>query len=89
MELLSKRRNPEHEKLYAKYYELKETPVRGITLIHKQEAIEAAKKNSGYFALVSNAVKDPLDALGIYRSKDVTKHLNKGKLQYLLNNIET
>jgi len=71
MELLFKKRNPEHEKLYAKYYELKETPVRGITLIHKQEVIEAVKKNSGYFALVSNAVKDPLEALGIYRSKDV------------------
>ena len=71
MELLSKKRNPEHEKLYAKYYELKETPVRGITLIHKQEVIDAVKKNSGYFALLSNTVKNPLDALGIYRSKDV------------------
>lgn len=57
MELLSKKRNPEHEKPYAKYYEIKETLVRGMTLIHKQEAIDA--------------VKDPIEALGIYRSKDV------------------
>jgi transposase len=71
MELLSKKRNPEHEKLYAKYYEIKETPVRGITLIHKQEAIVTVKKNYGYFTLVSNSVKNPLGALEIYRSKDV------------------
>lgn len=73
MELLSKKRIQEHEKLYAKYYEIKETPVRGITLIHKQEAIDAVKKHYGYFALVSNAVKDPLEALDIYRSKDVVE----------------
>lgn len=63
MELMSKKRNPHHERLYSKYYEIKETPVRGITLIHKQEAIETVKKNFGYFTLVSNAVKNPLDAL--------------------------
>lgn len=70
-ELLSSKKNSEHEKLYAKYYEVKETPVRGISLNPKQEAIEAAEKNYGYFALLSNGVKDPLDALDIYRSKDM------------------
>jgi transposase len=70
-ELLSGKRNPEHEKQYMKYYEVKETPIRGISLIPKQEAIDAADKNYGYFALLSNGVKDPLDALDIYRSKDM------------------
>jgi transposase len=70
-ELLSGKKNPEHEKLYAKYYEVKETPVRGVSLVPKPEAIEAAEKNYGYFALISNGVKDPLDALDIYRSKDM------------------
>jgi transposase len=70
-ELLSGKKNPEHEKQYMKYYEVKETPVRGISLIPKQEAIDAAEKNYGYFALLSNGVKDPLDALDIYRSKDM------------------
>jgi transposase len=70
-ELLSGKKNPEHEKQYMKYYEVKETPVRGISLTPKQEAIDAAEKNYGYFALLSNGVKDPLDALDIYRSKDM------------------
>ncbi len=70
-ELLSGNRKPEHEKLYARYYEIKETPIRGITLIAKQEAIDAIEKGYGYFALFSNGVKDPLKALDIYRSKDI------------------
>ncbi|NDL68876.1 IS1634 family transposase [Anaerotalea alkaliphila] len=70
-ELASGKRIPEHEKSYAKYYEIKQTPVRGITFTPKQDAIDEAEKNYGYFALISNGVKDPLDALEVYRSKDM------------------
>jgi|WetSurMetagenome_2_1015567.scaffolds.fasta_scaffold73804_2 hypothetical protein len=70
-ELNSDNRNPEHEKLYAKYYEIRETPVKGISLVPRQEAIDAVEKYYGYFSLLSNGVKDPLDALEIYRSKDM------------------
>lgn len=70
-ELMSGKRNLEHEKLYTKYYEIKETLVRGISLTPKQDAILDTEKNYGYFALISNGVKNPLDALEIYRSKDV------------------
>jgi len=70
-ELASGKGIPEHEKSYAKYYEIKQTPVRGITFTPKQDAIDEAEKNYGYFALVSNGVKDPLDALEVYRSKDM------------------
>ncbi|WP_019413647.1 transposase, partial [Paenisporosarcina sp. TG20] len=72
-ELLSGKRKPEHEKLYKKYYEINETPVRGVTLLPKQDAIDTVGKNYGYFALISNGVKDPLEALDIYRSKDVVE----------------
>jgi transposase len=70
-ELNNGKRNPEHEKQYAKYYEINETPVRGVKLTPKQEAISAVEKYYGYFALLSNGVKDPLEALEIYRSKDL------------------
>lgn len=70
-ELASGKRIPEHEKNYTKYYEIKQTPVRGITFTPKQDAIDEAEKNYGYFALISNCVKDPLDALEVYRSKDM------------------
>ena len=70
-ELTSGKRIHEHEKLYSKYYEINETPIRGISLMPKRDAIAEAEKNYGYFALISNDVKDPLDALEIYRSKDM------------------
>jgi len=70
-ELNSGNRNPDHEKLYSKYYEIRETPIKGISLIPKQEAIVAVEKYYGYFALLSNGIKDPLEALEIYRSKDM------------------
>jgi Transposase len=70
-ELRSDIRNPEHEKLYRKYYEVSTTPVRGISITPKQDAIDLAERDYGYFALISNDIKDPLEALRIYRSKDL------------------
>ena len=72
-ELLSGKRNPEHEKLYDRYYEINETPIRGLTLTPKQEAIDKVQKNYGYFSLLSNGIKDPLEALEIYRAKDLVE----------------
>ncbi|MHB1420862.1 MAG: IS1634 family transposase, partial [Bacillota bacterium] len=70
-ELLSDQRKPSHESLYARYYEAKKTPKRGVQLTPKQETINEARKNYGYFALISNGIKDPIEALQIYRAKDV------------------
>ncbi|WP_028977501.1 IS1634 family transposase [Sporolactobacillus terrae] len=70
-ELQSGRRNPDHEKLYTRYYEWKETPVRGLSLTPKTEAIAKAEKDFGYFALISNGIKDPIEAVEIYRTKDM------------------
>lgn len=71
LELLSGKPDPAREKLYQKYFEINKTPVRGVKLTPKQQAIDAAEKNYGYFALLSNDIKDPLAALDIYRSKDL------------------
>lgn len=70
-ELLSGEKKPEHLKLYDKFFNVHETPARGIKVTAKQEAIDEAKKNYGYFALVSNEVKDSGEALDIYRNKDL------------------
>jgi transposase len=70
-ELLSGRRNPDHEKDYARYYEISETPVRGIVLTPEEDVIAEVEKSYGYFALISNGVRDPLEALEIYRNKDL------------------
>jgi transposase len=70
-ELESGKREPAHEKAYAKYFTVKSTPKRGTVVKAKQEAIDAAAANYGYFALLSNEMKDPIQALALYRNKDV------------------
>ncbi len=69
-ELESGHRNPDHEKLYAKYFEVKTTPIRGIKVIANDKAMAEAKRNYGYFALLSNEIKDAVTALEVYRNKD-------------------
>lgn len=72
-ELRSGKQNPEHEKKYGKYFEITTTPVRGIKIQPKQKAIDDAEKNFGYFVLMSNAIKDSIEALNIYRTKDLVE----------------
>jgi hypothetical protein len=69
-ELESGQRHPDHEKKYAKYFEVKSTPVRGTKVVAKDEAMSEAKRNYGYFTLLSNEIKDAVEALEIYRNKD-------------------
>jgi len=70
-ELVNKKRKPEHEKAYRNYFITHETPIRGISIESKQDSIDEAEKNFGYFALLTNGINDPLYALEVYRSKDL------------------
>ena len=72
-ELQSGQRHPDHEKQYAKYFEVESTPVRGTKVVAKEEALAEAKRNYGYFALLSNEIKDAVEALEIYRNKDLVE----------------
>ena len=72
-ELLSGNRRQEHEKQYAKYFNITSTPARGVKVSIKQNAITKAEKDYGFFVLVSNEVKEPIHALEIYRNKDVVE----------------
>ncbi|SFI28989.1 Transposase [Tindallia magadiensis] len=58
---------------YDKYFEVTETPKRGRKIKPKEEAMRSAARNYGYFALLSNEVKDPFEALSLYRSKNITE----------------
>jgi transposase len=72
-ELETGKTDSEHAKQYDKYFDVKTTPVRGAKVTARQEAIDDAKKNYGFFALLSNEVKDPIQALEIYRNKDLVE----------------
>lgn len=72
-ELQGGNRHPDHEKQYARYFEVKSTPVRGTKVTAREEALAEAKRNYGYFALFSNETKEPLDALTIFRNMDLVE----------------
>ena len=63
----------EHKKAYAQFFEVKDTPVRGRRVYHKEEAIKAARRYFGYFALITNEKVDAFMALHLYRMKDIVE----------------
>lgn len=82
--LLAGKPEPADAKLYKKYFDIHETPVRGTTYSFNEEAIRKAEKNFGYFVLMSNGIKEPVQALKIYRSKDLIEK-SFGNLKERLN----
>jgi len=58
---------------YDRYFNVQETPKRGIRITPKEEVITEEAKHDGYFVLLSNEVKDPFEALSLYRSKDIVE----------------
>ena len=72
-ELVSGEYKQEHEKLYKKYFTVKTTPVRGINVTVKEDAVKKAKRYYGFFALLSNEKMNPITALELYRNKDMVE----------------
>lgn len=58
---------------YEKYFYVKETPNRGRKILPKEDVMREKAKNFGYFALLSNDVKEPSEALALYKSKDIAE----------------
>ena len=72
-EIESGKRRPENENKYVKYFNIITTPAKGTKVTAKEEVIIEARKNYGYFVLLSNDLKDPIKALEIYRNKDLVE----------------
>ncbi len=62
----------------------KSTPVRGVKIEYNEEAIRTHVKNFGFFMLLSNEIKDPSEALAVYRNKDLIEK-SFGNLKNRLN----
>ncbi|RLL84117.1 transposase [Mesotoga sp. H07pep.5.4] len=58
---------------YDRFFTVTSTPKRGRKVTPKEEAMREAARNYGYFALLSNEVNDPFEALSLYRSKDIVE----------------
>ena len=72
-EILSGHHVPEHDKEYWKYFEIKETPKRGISVTYRQDKIDQTHERYGFFILLSNEVKNPIAALKLYRMRDTAE----------------
>lgn len=74
-EVESGSRNKNHEEYYARFLQIRDTPKRGLRVTFKEDEIqEHRKRYAGFFCILSNKVKDPMDALRIYREKDVVEN---------------
>jgi len=58
---------------YEKYFIVTQTPKRGRKVTPREDVMHDQIKNHGYFALLSNEIKDPYEALSIYRSKEIVE----------------
>jgi transposase len=64
----------EHEEAYSEFFVVKNTPKRGIKVSYNSEAVaQYISRYTGFQALLTNSIKDPIEALQIYRDKDVVE----------------
>jgi len=62
---------PAHQKAYEEFLTVKTTPKRGRKVSFNTEAINRhISRYSGFQALLSSGIKDPVEALQVYRDKD-------------------
>ncbi|MBA1336544.1 MAG: Mobile element protein [Firmicutes bacterium] len=63
-----------HEDAYKTFFVIKETPVRGRKVFFNNETIQKYRNQyAGFYALLTNDIKDPVEALRVYRNKDTVE----------------
>jgi len=74
-ELESGRKVEDHEESYARFLTVRETPKRGLRVTFNDDEIQKHRKRyAGFFCLLTSVVKDPMEALRIYRAKDAVEN---------------
>jgi len=64
----------EHQEAYDEFFVIKTTPKRGVKVSYNTQAVSHyINRYSGFQALLTNSIKDPAEALQIYRDKDVVE----------------
>ena len=62
---------PEHQKAYNEFLIVKTTPKRGTKVSFNTEAVNRhISRYAGFQALLSTSIKDPIEAMRVYRDKD-------------------
>jgi transposase len=74
MELESGQSHIDHQDAYDTFFVIKTTTKRGISVSYNNQAVsQYINRYSGFQALLTNSIKDPVEALQIYRDKDVVE----------------
>ncbi len=74
-ELQSGKPIEDHEKLYERYFIIRQTPKRGLSIeFNDEEILKFRKRYSGFFCILSNKIKQADEALRVYRGKDVVEN---------------
>lgn len=74
-EVESGKRVKEHEKSYARFLIIKETPKRGLRVSFNDEEVQKSRKRYiGFFCILTSGIKDPMDALSVYRAKEAVEN---------------
>ena len=64
----------EHQEEYNAFFMIKTTPKRGMKVSYNTQAIsQYINRYSGFQALLTNSIKNPIEALQVYRDKDVVE----------------
>ena len=64
----------EHQKAYDNFFIQKKTPKRGLHVSYNTEAIsQHISRYAGFQGLLSNGIKDPIEAMRVYRDKDAVE----------------
>jgi hypothetical protein len=73
-ELESGKRVSSHEDAYKDFFIIKGTPIRGRTVLYNDEAIQKYRNQyAGFHAILTDDIKDPVEALRVYRDKDAVE----------------
>ena len=73
-ELESGELKAEHKEMYDSYFKITSTPVRGRQVSFNADAVhQYIKHYAGFQALLTTRSKDPLEALQVYRDKDIVE----------------
>jgi len=65
---------PAHQKAYDDFLVVKTTPKRGIKVSFNTEAVNKhISRYAGFQALLSSSIKDPIEAMQVYRDKDAVE----------------
>ena len=64
----------EHSEAYDTFFVIKTTPKRGSKISYNDQAVsQYINRYKGFQALLTNTIKDPVEALQVYRDKDVVE----------------